>query len=111
MKRYLMTGALALVTACGVCWANNSRPGSLRLERGLQAQVGDRALVGLGSDWVNAADLSHDCHGIGSATQFVADENPYAGPAKIINKAVYLGGGVILNPSCRGRVASWQPIL
>ena len=55
----------------------------------------DPALVGLGSYLVNASGGCDDCHSASPATEFAPGGNPYfkGNPPKVINQAVYLGGG------------------
>jgi hypothetical protein len=54
----------------------------------------NRALVGLGSYIVNAQADCNGCHNPGpGANEFLPGGNPYFGQPKIINPAMYLGGG------------------
>ncbi|HEX4168718.1 MAG TPA: hypothetical protein VHZ55_24910 [Bryobacteraceae bacterium] len=58
----------------------------------------DRALVGLGSYWVNGIAACNDCHSAGPPTQYAPGGNPYFGQPKQINPATYLGGGQDFGP-------------
>ncbi|MBV8833891.1 MAG: hypothetical protein JO108_32225 [Acidobacteriaceae bacterium] len=58
----------------------------------------NRALVGLGSYWVNAVASCNDCHDAGPATQFLPGANPYFGQPPVVNPATYLGGGQDFGP-------------
>lgn len=55
----------------------------------------NRALVGLGSYYVNVLDHCNTCHSAGPATEFTKDGNPYfkVNSGAVINPATYLGGG------------------
>jgi len=53
----------------------------------------DIGLVGLGSYLVNIQIGCNDCHSAGPATQYAAGGNPFMGQSKMVNPAVYLGGG------------------
>jgi hypothetical protein len=53
----------------------------------------DLGLVGLGSYLVNIQNACNDCHSAGPATQYLAGGNPFFGQPKMVNPAVYLGGG------------------
>lgn len=52
-------------------------------------------LVGLGSYIVNAVASCNDCHSAGPAVEYAPGGNPYfkGNPPKVVNQAVYLGGG------------------
>jgi hypothetical protein len=76
-----------------------------RIERGfeiapvpLKLDGKDRALVGLGSYWVNAIGGCYDCHSAGPQTQFAPGGNPYFGQPIKINPTTYLGGGRDFGP-------------
>ena len=58
----------------------------------------DRALVGLGSYFVNATADCNGCHSAGPQTQFVPGGNPFFGQPARINPATYLGGGQDFGP-------------
>src|SRR5215475_142123 len=58
----------------------------------------NRALVGLGSYWVNAVASCHDCHSAGPETQFAGGGNPYFGQPAKVNASTYLGGGRDFGP-------------
>ena len=51
------------------------------------------ALVGLGSYLVNVVGDCNGCHSVGPPTQYARGGNPYFNQPKILNTAVYLGGG------------------
>jgi hypothetical protein len=55
----------------------------------------DRQLVGLGSYLVNAMGGCNDCHSAGPPTEYAPGGNPYfkGNPPKVVNQAVYMGGG------------------
>ena len=61
----------------------------------LNVEDRNRDLVGLGSYLVNAAASCNDCHSAGPAVEYLPGGNPYfkGNPPKVINQAVYLGGG------------------
>jgi len=76
-----------------------------RIERGfdiapvpLNLEGKNRALVGLGSDLVNAVAVCSDCHDAGPQTQFAPGGNPFFGQSTKINPASYLGGGQDFGP-------------
>ena len=80
-----------------------------RIDRGLEIapvtlnmQGKNRALVGLGSYWVNAVASCNDCHSAGPQTQFAAGANPYFGQRAQVNPATYLGGGRDFGPLVPG---------
>ena len=58
----------------------------------------NRALVGLGSYWVNALASCDDCHSAGPQTQFAPGGNPYFGQPTKVNASPYLGGGRDFGP-------------
>jgi hypothetical protein len=58
----------------------------------------NRALVGLGSYWVNAVASCDDCHSAGPQTQFAPGGNPYFGQPTKINASTYLDGGRDFGP-------------
>lgn len=61
----------------------------------------DRDLVGLGSYLVNAVASCNDCHsafGAMGPEEYLPGHNPYFGQKKIVNPAVYLGGGRDFGP-------------
>jgi hypothetical protein len=51
----------------------------------------NRALVGLGSYFVNAQMDCDGCHSAGPRTEFAMGGNPYFGQKKKVNPATYLG--------------------
>jgi hypothetical protein len=55
----------------------------------------NRALVGLGSYFVNAAGSCNMCHSAGTSTEFAPGGNPYFKnqSVPVVNQATYLGGG------------------
>jgi hypothetical protein len=53
----------------------------------------DVGLAGLGSYIVNVQGDCNGCHSAGPATEFSAGGSPYFGQPKMVNPAVYLGGG------------------
>jgi hypothetical protein len=53
----------------------------------------NRALVGLGSYFVNAQMDCDGCHSAGVRTEFAMGGNPYFGQPEKVNPATYLGGG------------------
>lgn len=53
----------------------------------------DRALVGLGSYFVNAVSGCNGCHSAGPQTEYAVGHNPFFGQPKQINTATYLAGG------------------
>lgn len=55
----------------------------------------DRALVGLGSYFVNAAGGCNDCH---TNPPYAPGGDPFLGEPKVINAANYLAGGTIFGP-------------
>jgi hypothetical protein len=71
-----------------------------KIQRGLDAAPvplnldgKDLGLAGLGSYIVNIQSSCNDCHSAGPATQFSPGGSPYFGQPKMVNPAVYLGGG------------------
>ena len=58
----------------------------------------NRALVGLGSYWVNAVASCDDCHSAVPQTQFAPGGNPYFGQPTKVNASTYLGGGRDFGP-------------
>lgn len=62
----------------------------------------DLGLVGLGSYLVNAQSGCNGCHSTGPATQYSPGGSPYFGQAKMVNPAVYLGGGRDFGPLIPG---------
>ena len=58
----------------------------------------NRALVGLGSYWVNAIAGCNDCRSAGPQTQYAPGGNPYFGQSKVTNAATYVGGGRDFGP-------------
>jgi hypothetical protein len=70
-------------------------------EKELNLEGKDRALVGLGSYIVNGENDCNGCHNSGGPPNFeyLPGGNPYFGQRKILNKAVYLGGGQDFGPA------------
>src|SRR5215472_9746526 len=58
----------------------------------------NRALLGLGSYFVNATADCNGCHSAGPQTQFVPGGNPFFGQPARINPATYVGGGQDFGP-------------
>ena len=53
----------------------------------------NRALVGLGSYYVNVVGDCNGCHSAGPQTEYTLGHNPYLGQTAEINPMTYLGGG------------------
>jgi hypothetical protein len=62
----------------------------------------DRALVGLGSYFVNVTSGCNDCHTASPQTQFAPGGNPYFGQPMVVNQSTYLGGGRDFGPLIPG---------
>ena len=80
--------------------ANAQSGGDSRIEIGLLAAPvplnmahKNRALVGLGSYFVNVAGDCNGCHSAGPPTQYAKGGNPYINQPKQVNAATHLGGG------------------
>lgn len=80
-----------------------------RIERGfaiapvpLNLQGKNRALVGLGSYFVNAVADCNGCHSAGPTTEYGRGGNPYFGQPTVVNPATYLGGGRDFGPLVPG---------
>jgi hypothetical protein len=58
----------------------------------------NRALVGLGSYYVNVVGDCNGCHSAGPPTQYAPGGNPYFNQPKVVNAATYLGGGRNFGP-------------
>lgn len=111
-----MFAALVTLMLAGVpgapCWAQSSDNDGIndpRVTRGfaiapvpLDLNGKNRILVGLGSYLVNAALGCNDCHSASETTQFAPGGNPFFGEPKLINQAVYLGGGRDFGPLVPG---------
>jgi hypothetical protein len=62
----------------------------------------DPELVGLGSYLVNAVASCNDCHTSSAAAEYAPGGNPYFNQPKVVNAAVYLGGGNDFGPLVPG---------
>lgn len=105
MKRILVrmsaTAAFGLVALLASTKANAQQDKS-RVEVGfeiapvpLDLEGKDRALVGLGSYFVNAAGGCNDCH---TNPPYAPGGDPYLGQPKMINTENYLAGGMVFGP-------------
>lgn len=114
LVKWAVTLAASAAIVAGMCvhsphvQAQNDRRGhdhDSRVEIGfeiapvpLNLEGKNRALVGLGSYWVNAVASCDDCHSAGPQTQFAPGGNPYFGQPMKVNASTYLGGGRDFGP-------------
>jgi hypothetical protein len=97
-----VSAALGILGALAPASGGAQDVGKNRIEIGfeiapvpLDLEGKDRALVGLGSYFVNAAGGCNDCH---TNPPFAPGGDPFQGQPKIINATNYLAGGVIFGP-------------